>query len=522
MELVKKNVHMDRLKSKAVMQVTLDNDVNVPDSKPDVQKLIFDKGNIKIEESKLSGDFVNVKGKLLYDVLYLTEEEEERVYAVQGSEPFEEKLHLEGGCGTDHVQIKWDIEDLSISLINSRKLNIQSVITLLASIEELVDEETSVDIISSEPIEYCKKTLDISEIAVLKKDVFRIREEIELPSNLPNVFEILWEDIRIGEIDFKALEEKISLQGEVHVFVLYEGEGEERPNRWYETMLPFSGVIECHGCKESMTPDICFEIGHLEMEVRPDFDGEERMLGLDIVLDLSMKLYEEEKVEVLDDVYGVTKEIMPISKEAVYRSLLIRNTSKCRVSERIKIKNSGARILQLCHSEGDIKIGDTNILKNGIEICGTILVKVLYVTNDDKLPFYSVKGEIPFTCMIEVADIDEQCSYHIIPCMEQLNVVMIDSEEIEAKAVVSMHAIVFSNKNESIITDIRTSELDMDRLKDLPSIVGYVAKDGDNVWQLGKKYYLPVRKIMEMNHLTSSELQRGDKILIVKTMESEE
>ena len=91
-------------------------------------------------------------------------------------------------------------------------------------------------------------------------------------------------------VEFKPLSENISVQGDAHIFVLYEGEGEDMPIRSFETVVPFSGTVECHGCREGMIGDISYEIGHSELEVRPDFDGEERMLGLELVMDIGMKL----------------------------------------------------------------------------------------------------------------------------------------------------------------------------------------------------------------------------------------
>ena len=56
----------------------------------------------------------------------------------------------------------------------------------------------------------------------------------------------------------------------------------------------------------------------------------------------------------------------------------------------------------------------------------------------------------------------------------------------------------------------------MDILKDLPTIVVYIAKDGDDLWGLGKKYYVPLEQIREINHLSTDSLKAGDKILIVR------
>lgn len=46
MELLKKNIHMDRTGAEAVSQITLEEDVNIPDQKPDAEKIVFRKGTV--------------------------------------------------------------------------------------------------------------------------------------------------------------------------------------------------------------------------------------------------------------------------------------------------------------------------------------------------------------------------------------------------------------------------------------------------------------------------------------------
>ena len=40
MELIKRNIHMNMIKCKSSMQMTIDNDINVPDVKPDINMVI--------------------------------------------------------------------------------------------------------------------------------------------------------------------------------------------------------------------------------------------------------------------------------------------------------------------------------------------------------------------------------------------------------------------------------------------------------------------------------------------------
>ncbi len=516
MELIKKNIHMDRMKCKAVTQIALEDDINIPDVKPDVSALNFEKGKIQIDEIKPSEDNVNVKGRLQFWVLYQSKEEGGQLAVVEGKLPFEEKIYLKGVMATDTVEVSTELEDLNISIINSRKLNVQALVTLKPFVEELYDEDTTVDVYQDTPMEYYKKKMDIVQIAIQKNDIFRIREEVELPQSYPNIFEILWDSVTLGEVEFKTLEEKISVQGELNLFILYEGEGEESPIRTFETTIPFSGVIECHGSREQMIGDIRYEIGSQELDIRPDFDGEERMLGLEVVLDIVMKLYEEDSVEVLSDIYGVTKEVSTETKNAEYRRLLMKNMGKSKVADRIRIKNSGAGILQLLHSEGNALIESQSLTPDGIVITGTLNVQVMYITSDDTMPYQAARGLIPFTYTLDAPGIKAEDSFRVQVEVEQLQVTMLDSEELDVKAVLCFKTTVFQTIHQVIITDISIRDVDVAKMNELPGMIIYIVKKGDSLWSIGKKYYVSVEQIKELNGLTGDEIMPGDKLLIVR------
>ncbi len=519
MELIKKNIHMDRIKCRSTSQVSQEEDINIPDSKPDVAALVYEKGLVQIEEVKPTEDHVTIRGKICFSVLYQTREEGQKLVCVEGKIPFEEQHFMEGVRGTDAVKVKAGLEDLTVGVINSRKLSVQVLFNLEAVVEELYDEEAPVDMYfeeTSSPLEYRKVKMDLAQVAIQKNDIFRIREEVNLPQNYPNIFNIIWSNTTLEEVEFKPLSENISIQGDVRIFVLYEGEGEEMPIRSYETVIPFSGSVECHGCSDSMITDIGYEIGHKELDVRPDFDGEERMLGLELVLDIAMKLYEEESVEMISDIYGVTKEVECLEKEVNLKQLLMKIGGKSKVTDRIKVKNPEARVLQLLHSEGNVQVDNQSITEEGILLEGTVSVQIMYITGDDDSPYNCLKGMIPFSYTLEVPGISPTDSFTMHANAGQLQVVMIDSEEMDVKAVLDFQAAVFRNIPQQLISDMKVSDLDMAKVNELPGMVVYVVHPEDNLWNIGKRYYVPVERIKEVNELTSDEVRPGDKLLIVK------
>lgn len=78
-------------------------------------------------------------------------------------------------------------------------------------------------------------------LCVHKKDTLRIKEEIPLASNKPNIAEVLWSTVEVRGIDLRPEENKVKAKGELLVFVLYEGDDEGKPLQWLEYSLPFTG-----------------------------------------------------------------------------------------------------------------------------------------------------------------------------------------------------------------------------------------------------------------------------------------
>ncbi|NLK75398.1 MAG: DUF3794 domain-containing protein [Clostridiales bacterium] len=520
MELIKKNIHMNKLKCKSTLQLTLDDDFNVSDIKPDIEKIIEEQGDIRVTEVKAMDGKLMVKGALGFNVLYLSNEGQRPIHNISGEIPFDEVINMEHTCAQDDPIVKWELEDLSTGLINSRKISVKSIVRLNVAVEELYDEETAIGIEGPEDIQYINKKIEITDVSINKKDTFRIKDEIMLPTNKGNISSILYTDINLNNMDFRLLEDRFTIKGEMPLFVLYTCEDEENPIEYYETEIPFSGTIDCNGCTEDMIEDITFTISKKNIEIKEDNDGEERVLDVEIILDLNIKVYEVEEPEILCDVYCPSKNITPIFKEATYENLVIKNNSKYRIADRIRVDEDQPRILQICHAKGDIKIDEIIPLETELQVEGIVDVDILYICEDDTMPLNSLKGVIPFSQNIEVKGLKTNSNFEVRPNLDQISVIMLDSEEIEVKATMSLNSIVFDKVTESVITDIEISDLDLETIQSMPGIIGYVVKSQDTLWNIAKKYYTTIDSIMAINDLEDDKIKEGDKLIIVKKVDS--
>ena len=513
MELKKESMQILREKSRAKSQVTFDEDFNVPDAKPDVGRLIQHKGRIIMEDVRLADGKGILRGDLQVDILYVGEESG-IISSLTAKMPFEETLNLKDIVNGDKMCLKWEIEDLTLRLIHSRKLNIKALVTFYAAVDETEQIRLPVALDVTD-ISVRKKQVRFLGLTVHKKDTFRIKDEYTIASNRPDISGLIWYTMDVRGLELKPEENIVKARGELSVFVLYESEDTEAPVQWLEYALPFSGEVECPDCTEELIPDIEVSVMHQSLEVKPDADGEERIFVSDVVLELDMKFFREEECSMVTDVYTPLRECIP-------ERLLVRNFSRCRISDRIQVKETQGKILQLCHSQGKVKIDKTRIVENGVQADGVVMLKILYIIGNDRMPFYSMEAMIPFSHVVEARGIRPDSSYRLKAELEQLSASMADGNEIEIRASVGLNLLAVIREPVFIIDKVEEKPLDMKKIQAMPGILIYMVKPGDALWDIARKYHTSIEEICTLNGLKENqEPSPGTPLLVVKKVEGQ-
>ena len=517
MVLKKKYIHENWKKGQAESQITVDDDFNISDNKPDVVKVIQEKGNIKIEEIKTGTGHIFVKGLLEFQILYKSDQSDMRIAFIEGSIPFQESLSMDAIEESDTVKIKTQIEDLSIGIINSRKLSIRALVELEAVAETVRDEAIAYDVEEEEAVEKRIHRKNILKLLVAKRDNCRFKNEILIPSNKPNVSEVLWKNVELRGIETRLKDGKIEISAEALVFVLYRSTEEENL-QWIENSLPLRSEVECSVPGEESVFQIGVVPGMIDLSVKPDYDGEERMFMLDLVLDLDIHIWNEEEVDVLEDLYSLKKQIIPVRQECQLERLLMKNYTKCKVAERLLVPKEEGSILQICTCLGKAAVEKSKITERGVEAEGTIEVRMLFVTAEDASPLGAYHAIIPFSQLIEVENMKEDARIELEGGIEQLSAVLVDGSTIEIKAVLNLNLIAFAKESLQKIDEVAEEELDFVKLQQYPGIMGYIVKDGDSMWKIAKENHTTVENILETNELTGQDLKIGEKLLIVKAL----
>ena len=518
MELVKKNIHFNRVTKEARNQITLEEDINIPDTKEDIESILFHNYRVIIEEVKEGEQKVHIRGKMMYSILYRSEETG-RLCALEGSIPIDEQLYMEGVGNSDKVMVKTTVEDFSAGIINSRKISIQSILELYAYVQELYDEQITTGI-ENVDCEMQHKECDFTQMAVCKKDIFRFRETVTIPNNMPNVEDIVFSTIKLQDVEYKPMDGQLSVQGKVHVFVIYDGERDSR-DQMYQATIPFSTMMDCSGSNMNMTPEITCDIVDSQMHLETDFDGEARSFAAEMVMELDIKLYELQKVPVLWDVYGIQKEVTPIVETISYDVLSGRANGNIKVSELVKLNDVENGQVKVSYSDGRSVLEKCEVTNEGIALSGVVFCQVFYETAMEGNEYQNMQCVIPFTKIVDMPDVANKKA--LINCKPQVSLWQLQCSpdmdgNMEVKAAIAYDILVFEEMAGRNITGVDVKEMDMEKCNNLPSMAIYFAKPGDTLWEMGKKYCVPIKLIRDINHMSSDEMKAGDKVLIVRGM----
>jgi len=537
LQLNKIKLHSCTTFASAQSQITLDDDYNVPDYRPDIVKVLKENGELHFDEVKAAAGAAWLKGRLVFRVLYRSDQENGKISCLKGEIPFQEKLNMDGVQEYDVIQASGEIEDLTIGVIHSRKISVRAVILLKTEEPQEKEDELCVGIEADDGCEKRYRNTNILQLLCMKRDQCRQKSEITLPSSKPNVQEILWKSLEIRNLDTKMGQDGVKLSGEVLISVLYQEEEETDRVQWYETVIPLDCGVECDAGTEA---DIIYKVkarpASMELEVKPDYDGEERVLVLELVMNLDIRVWKEQEISMLEDVYSLKKEIIPVCTGVTLHHISVKNDSQCRLTEQMELAESQEKILQICSCEGTVHLESTELTEQGVRAEGILVTELLYITTDDQMPIGSAREIYPFEQLIEIPQQTARTERNKpeelealerknklqteLDCrISQLSAVMLDQDHVEIKAVIGLDLLAFEQEQIDNITDMREEALDMEQLQKRPGLVGYIAKDGDSLWSIAKENHTTVEDILRDNHRTDEDLRRGEKILIVKKVE---
>lgn len=512
MELNQRTIQKGEFLKTLNHQFQLDADLNVPDLNDDVHQVIQADAQLHINECVQVEESLKVKGSVDYQILYVTENEEQKISVLEGKLQVEESIYIENGEKTQ-FDVRCNQIDFVYSMIHSRKLNLKAMVELsvdgLCTIEGVLT--TGVDTNK----ELIQKITNKSVVEMTNniKDTYRIKEEVKLSGTKDNIASILMSKVGCHKIDSRVGQDEINFRGEFQFFCMYLTD--EWKEEWVAQTVPFEGRIDCYGITEGTYHYMKTNMEDLVVDISMDEDGELRIFGVENTLKIDVFCYEEVELELLEDVYSLQEKCILDKEMLMVESLVLQNQSKCKLVESLALPELKDELLQICCSSGVAQIENAEIIENGIEVEGILHMSFLYVKSDDALPYGSWQGMIPFKHVIECV-VHEEMVFNLNGNLEQITVSMAGNEEVEVKAIIGINSYVRKPELMEVIQGVELEGYTKEELKNEVAIVGYIYKKDEDLWEVAKKYHTTVDRILSVNDLSIKDVKTGQKLLIFR------
>ena len=515
MELKQNFIHRKYKKCEVRNQIAIGGDYSVPEGNPDIASILQKKADLQVDEVHTEKGKVKLRGKLKICVLYLTQRSKEVLGSLFMEFPFDEILYMEEAAAGDQLKIDWNIEELRVTIIHPGKLGVRALVTLQGEIVA-AEKQILTETIEKTPELYIKEgNFVMAEPAMEGRESYRIRDEIQLSANKPNVSKILWKDLQMRGLGLQIQEGRLGIKGELQVFVVYQSEDEQQPVQWLEQTVPFHGTLDV----QELTPEqfgfLETAIVHQDVEVKPDYDGEMRMLQIEMGLEIHMHIFEEKNCSYLLDAYSTKEKLILKSEEIRYEKLRMCSQTNVPVNGREKI-NEDVKVLQILGHHANLGNKRCKAADQGILCEGTLEVQILYVAANDAQPFGNVTIYIPYSQLIEVPGIGMNDRWNVLEKIEQIFITMQENNQIEVRAVIGLEGCVMQQCSLQNVKELSSENYDLEEYKKRPGMTVHFVQPNETLWELAKKNLTTMEEIRNLNEFTSEEIAAGQKILLMK------
>ena len=484
----------------------IEQDLLVPDVKPDVVKIIRVDSNVYITESEVMDGSIRTSGQITYYVIYISSDGDIR--GMNMVYPFVKVIEDKEITKGMRLRIKPTVRNIIYSLPNERKISIKTEVIFKYKLSEIGEVEILNRIEDCDSLE-CKMSKDsFFNIMESKSDTFEVREDIMISEGLPGISEILRVSNEIINTEYKVSYNKILVKGEIKVNIIYTSLIDPKEIYNYETNVPFTGMIEFYNISDMSKFDIQYLLKNFELTLDPSSDTK-KMLNVSADVYVDVMMYEEKDVEYIEDFYSMDENLEYDTNGIT----IIKNKENMQktvtLNDNIGVVPDMARLLDYTM---DISNLTTKISGGNAYINGNIKVNVMYETGENRKIESKTFDMLLDTSIPLNKDIDEK--YVSVNIEVMRGVVKINGNNIEANIELLIKVDVDNVETINQIDNIQEEKMDPS-LFDSMNI--YIVKKGDNLWNIAKKYKTSVAKIANINNLSDeNKLDIGQKLLVIR------
>lgn len=516
-------VQVTNIREKPKTTITIEEDILVPDTKPDLKDILLIDGKSylssrEVDQIVKSDDYINLSGEIELQTLYSPERQEGNspIIPIQTRVSFKDQWHTSVSAGATLI-LDCSIEKIDYMVINERKYRVKISLAIVA--REYIDSKVDIfEGLADEEIQVLKETVEISNIALRKKDNLSIREDI-LPKDDIRPENILKQDLSIVENYKQSTGDKVVINGFVYVNILfsaYQNDENCMPSHsifQIQERIEFTQFIPIQQGGQWSGCNVFFNDHDLKVKLTQDEEGND-VFRLEGDLLTYVELYKNTEKEIIVDGYHKQKDFVCDFLEENSRTLIGTMASEASVREILSLENCGHELEKILYATAEVVNGESRSEQGKIITEGKILAKIICLASGEDETIFTVKEELPFrvvTAMPQLTGNEIICHKIYI---KDLWSEKINSKQLEFNATVLVCGEVMQPTPFRVLTNPAFEESSVCN-EPMPMVI-YVCKQSDTLWHIAKKFKTSMDSIRQTNCMETDTLSTGQKLLIVK------
>lgn len=514
MELIRNTLKTENRYFSGSQRTLVEYDAPVPQNKPDIGKILQVDANSHIVSTEVKNDRVVINGKVEFCILYMPEKGNGCMKSIHCSCDFNDVKEISGADENMISVAECETESVSFRVVNSRKVNVKAEVLTKIKIYNFNEQEFVCG------IENHNLELKCDEISYVSFDKtvnrkFTVSDIIAIPVSEPLAEDVVKVNVSVDNFSAKPINNKAVLKGSLTASVVYTVSGKDELNV-FTSEIPFTEVVEAEGLEENMKSNISLSPVSVEYDIKGDESGNINAVNLKTDINAKVRGIREEKQLIISDGYCIDQNA-ELVKEKVKISSVAENVSKqIALKEVLYTEGEAPSISKVYNTECDVYLDEISADSSGITIGATAEIYVLYTSDDKEIPVNNLHKEVKINEKIKCANSNESSVCDIDLTTLKVSCTQINENSVEVSVNIGAEGMVYDEKIISPVTDIMLSEATEKK----PSLTIYFADEGEDVWNISKKYGASADVVKELNKLTDNIVKKGTRLIIPKIKKS--
>ncbi len=494
----------------------VENDIIVPDIKPDISRVIIFDGECRVYSVETMYGRVVVNCKNRYKAIYLSDDAQDYPRSIDNVVKVSFALDVPEVRSGMEAEVSCKVEHLEYQILNSRKLGAKAVIGVKLLIRKENIKEIAKNIEGSTEVQLLRNFIEAKTCQNKEYLEEPVRESFELPIGKPAIREILRSDIRISNKKVREYDGKVQLNADVIVSTLYAADDETYSLNSMENAFEFLKEIDLNNEYPISDFDLSIQPNIELCEAGEDSDGEKRLIEIDAVLSGYLRLYSDIGIDSISDAYAVGSNLIVDRRVDSIDNTVFRNSGQVFLKEQIDKNYLECELAGVFNVISEVEQIEATLGEDSIVLNGVVSVNLIGASTQEEYPVFFQKFKLPFNHKIEFPSEKHISTINVDAYIESTSYSLGALGNVELRIVLNFDVTEQVKMEYATVQSLTEQDNNRFGSEQTPSVIVYFAQIDDTLWDVAKRYNTTIEDIVNLNNLVSENVELLNKNLIVK------